>query len=741
MRPLHGFRPPPLHNLVNLANALVLKTHDRAADGAAAPAVRPVERRTIEVSTMQRDPGGVRTTTRALPFLVCALLVCGTVAMAGVVQGVVNDQEDRLLDQRAQAAGALVSTSFGGLTSTLPLLGALAQPGLGSPALFDGVAKQFARKGGAAGTAVRTNGRFVVQRSVGEGPAADAVLTGVRAALVARARTADGLVSTVQPQGGGRRLMFAVVSPSDPEVVVYAEFQFDPAALTKGSNDGPFSELEGAIYVGRTADADALLLSTTPLPLSGGPTATRTVDVGADPWLLVVTPKGPLVGGFAKSLPWLVLAFGLVTTLLVSLLAWSISRRRAYAMRVVDERTAELRTALAEQERLEEGQRIAREAAEEANRAKSDFLSRMSHELRTPLNAVLGFAQLLETEDLDEDGHDSVKQILRGGRHLLDLINEVLDITRIETGTFQLSPEPVLAEDILDDVLHLTAPLAQQQNIHLIRGSSTGSDLHVLADYQRLKQVLLNLISNAIKYNRPGGTVAISCEELPSSRMRLRVLDTGPGIRPEQRDLLFTLFERLGAEQTSIEGTGVGLALSRRLAEAMGGTVDVESTVGQGSTFWVELPIVEGPVERFERFNSSKQQPAVREIDEASSRAKVLYIEDNLLNLRLVKRILDDHPDIELITAMQGRLGFELAREHQPKLVLLDLHLSDIGGDEVLRQLRDDPQTSAIPVVVVSADATAGQMRRLLAEGASSYLTKPLDVQALRDLLDGVPTG
>jgi signal transduction histidine kinase len=680
---------------------------------------------------------------RSLPLLALALLVCCSLLLAGLVTRLVHVQERRLLDQRATAAGALVSSAFGSITTTLPMLGAMAQPGLGSPQLFDAVATGFTKNGGAVATASRQGDRFVVQEAVGKGIADDAPLTGPRAALAERATTASGLVSDLRRRDDHRLLMVAVVSPTSKDVVVFAEFPFDPAPLTTSAPDAPFHEINGAVYVGTKADASHLLLTTGPLPKPGTRVSTDRAKVGAEQWLVVVSAKGPLVGQFAHWLPWLVLAVGLISALLVALLIWTVSRRRAYALRLVDERTAELQAALAEQKRLQEGQRIAREAAEEANRAKSEFLSRMSHELRTPLNAVLGFAQLLETEDLDEDAHDSVKQILRGGRHLLDLINEVLDITRIETGTFQMSPEPVQAGEIVDDLLQLTSPLAEQQSIHLVRGSSTGRDQHVLADYQRLKQILLNLIGNAIKYNRPGGTVAVSCDLADQSRLRIKVHDTGPGIRPEDRELLFTLFERLGAEQTGVEGTGVGLALSRRLAEAMGGTVDVESAVGQGSTFWVELPIVEGPVERFERFNGNGQQPAIQdpELDLGIPRAKVLYIEDNMLNLRLVKRILDDHPDIELITAMQGRLGLELAREHQPKLVLLDLHLSDIGGDEVLRQLRDDPETSHIPVVVVSADATAGQMRRLLAEGASSYLTKPLDIQALRDVLAGVPTG
>ncbi|HEV7723102.1 MAG TPA: ATP-binding protein, partial [Iamia sp.] len=641
-------------------------------------------------------------------------------------------------DQQADAAEAVIGSSFSRLSSTLPLLGALAQPDFGSPVLFDTLAGSFAGDDGFAGVARVEDGTLVVQGGAGDGPEAGQELPEAWTDLVERAQAAEGLVAEVHETDGRRRLMLAVATPALADVVTVAELSFDVEQLDVGS-DGPFRELDGAIYVGPEAVREDLLMSTTDKAL-GDPVARRSVEVGAEPWLVVVSPKTSLVGGFAENLWWIVLGAGLLAALLVGLLLATILRRTSYARDLVDQRTAELRESLAEQERLQEGQRLARRAAEEANQAKDEFLSRMSHELRTPLNAVLGFAQLLELEDLDDDGRDSVTQILKGGRHLLDLINEVLDISRIETGTFQLSAEPVSVAAVVDDVLQLTAPLAAAQGIQLVGGAPPETATHVLADHQRLIQILLNLVGNAIKYNRPGGTVVVSSELAESSCVRIKVHDTGPGIRPEHRELLFTPFERLGAENTNVEGTGVGLALSRRLAEAMGGTIDVDSTIGQGSTFWVDLPVVEGPVERFERLNPDAR-PARPEVDAGAPRAKVLYIEDNQLNLRLVKRILDQHPGIELITAMQGRLGFELAREHQPKLVLLDLHLSDIGGDEVLRQMRDDPRTSAIPVVVLSADATPGQIRRLIAEGASSYLTKPLDVQALRQLLDEVPIG
>jgi signal transduction histidine kinase len=679
--------------------------------------------------------GESRLRRRALPVVVLVVLGACAIGTSAVVSGVVRDQERRLLDERTAEAGALMSTSLGSITSTLPILGAVVTT---SPQLFDELAARAVPPGrGWIGTASGTDGNLVVQSATGDGPAAGATVSGQRAALLSRARSAPGVVTDVFDEAGKRRLAFAVAAGPGRATIIAQEFAFDPRALEQQGTDSPFSELAAAVYASKTADADRLLFATTSdLPMTGQ-VARETVEMGADTWLLMAEARRPLVGAFAHRSPTYVLGVGLLGAVLLAALVDMITRRRAYAVALVDERTAELREALAAKELLEEGQRQAREAAEAANRSKSEFLSRMSHELRTPLNAVLGFAQLLEGEDLDPVDHDSVKQIIKGGRHLLDLINEVLDISRIESGTFQLSSEPVLASDVLADVFELTRPLAVQANIQLVTGATTnGSDKYVLADRQRLKQILLNLVSNAIKYNRPGGTVALSCETVESTRLRIKVRDTGPGIRPEHLDLLFTPFERLGAEHTAIEGSGIGLALSRRLAEALGGTLDVETVLGQGTTFWVELPVVEGPVERYERLNShdALAKPASR-----PSR-KILYIEDNISNLRLVERVLQRDGDVELVTAMQGRLGVELAREHQPAMILLDLHLPDVTGDEVLRQLRDDPHTSTIPVVVVSADATSRQIKRLLAEGASAYLTKPLDIAELRGLVDSLPT-
>jgi signal transduction histidine kinase/ActR/RegA family two-component response regulator len=389
-------------------------------------------------------------------------------------------------------------------------------------------------------------------------------------------------------------------------------------------------------------------------------------------------------------------------------------------------------TDITERKQAEEAMKMAKKEAERANRAKSDFLSRMSHDLRTPLNAVLGFAQLLDMDNLTADQRESVVQILEAGRHLLGLMNEVLDISRIESGHLSLSPEPVSVFDTIEQTVKLVRPLATPRRIEIDVLAQNGADPHVHADRQRLNQILLNFVSNAIKYNREGGRVTLWCSHAPGGRVRINVTDTGAGIRPEKLELLFKPFERLGADQTGIEGTGLGLALSRGLAEAMDGVVGVESTVDKGSTFWVELAGATAS-DTAAHAHAAPEHLAPRH----AAAGTVLYIEDNSSNVRLVERVLGQRrPGITLLTASDGETGIAMALQQNPGLIFLDLHLPDTPGEEVLRRLWADPRTRQIPVAVLSADATSNQSRRLLAAGAAAYLTKPLDVTRLLALLD-----
>jgi PAS domain S-box-containing protein len=386
-----------------------------------------------------------------------------------------------------------------------------------------------------------------------------------------------------------------------------------------------------------------------------------------------------------------------------------------------------------ERRRVEDALRTAREAAEAASRAKSEFLSRMSHELRTPLNAILGFGQLMELEASTPEQQENAIQILKGGRHLLALINEVLDITGIESGHLPMSTEPVLVNEVVSEVLDLMGPLAAARQIALSSDAASLATPFVHADRQRLKQVLLNLVANAVKYNHEGGTARIACGPADGGRVRIVIADSGPGIPAAKISRLFTPFDRLGTQQ-AVEGTGLGLALSKRLVEAMNGTIGVDTTVAAGSTFWVELPRAESPLVVLTRRNSS----ALAAPDARGPRGKILYVEDNLSNLTLMQRILARHDHVELIPAMSGGLALDLARQHQPDLILLDLHLPDIPGEEVLRELRLDAACGGIPVVVLSADATQNQIDRLIAGGALAYLTKPLDLKAFLTVLDEV---
>jgi PAS domain S-box-containing protein len=377
----------------------------------------------------------------------------------------------------------------------------------------------------------------------------------------------------------------------------------------------------------------------------------------------------------------------------------------------------------------------ARRAAEDASRAKSEFLSRMSHELRTPMNAILGFAQLLELshkEPLSASQQERVNQIVKGGQHLLELINEILDISRIEANRLHISPEPVSVRDSIQEVLDLTVPLAIQRHIQVVtKPTCLDANPFVKADRQRFKQVLLNLIGNAVKYNQDGGSVIITCQKTLPGRTRISIADTGPGIPAEQMGRLFKPFERLVSEQSNIEGTGLGLTLAKRLLELMEGQIGVDSVPGNGSTFWVELPTAENPVERL------LHATGVRDLAMMSTVAHtILYVEDNVANFELIRQVLADYSQIELLWASDAQAGFEIAATRQPSLILLDVHLGNSDGADLLQKLKRHQPTANIPVVVVSADATSGQAHRLTSLGAHSFMTKPLDVKRFVQMVD-----
>lgn len=374
---------------------------------------------------------------------------------------------------------------------------------------------------------------------------------------------------------------------------------------------------------------------------------------------------------------------------------------------------------------LEQALQKAKEDAEKADRAKSEFLSRMSHELRTPLNAILGFAQLLEMDELDADQDESVREIRRSGAHLLELIDEVLDISRIESGKGRLEIAPTSLLTVLDQSISMVKPLASEGGVVLDVDLPT-IDVYVSADAQRLKQVVLNLLSNAIKYNQPGGSVRTTIE-VSDGRVRVPVCDTGKGIAPEMTDRLFSPFDRLGAERSGTSGTGLGLVLSKKLVEAMDGSLEVSSEPGRGSTFTIDLPLAESP----QVDQNHKERPTTH------TDGCILYIEDDPANLRLVERLIGKHrPQTTLMTAMQGATGLDLARLHRPILILLDVNLADMDGGDVLLRLKDDPATRSIRVLMVSADASKEKTEAMLALGADGYLTKPLNVDLLLESID-----
>lgn len=387
------------------------------------------------------------------------------------------------------------------------------------------------------------------------------------------------------------------------------------------------------------------------------------------------------------------------------------------AQEVIRQSEQELRAAKDEAER-------ARNTADAANWQKSAFLASMSHELRTPMNSILGFSQLLQLESLGVEAKENVEHIYKSGKHLLKLINEVLDLSKIETGNIEMSMEIINVGDLLNEALDAIAPLAKRKEIKINYRQPVDA-LAIKADHDRLYQVVLNLISNAIKYNRPHGKVEIFAERC-GDNARINIVDTGIGMSSQNLERLFTPYTRFGPRH--IEGTGIGLTITKRLVEAMNGTIGVSSEANVGSTFWIEFSEIAG----LDRFATTNDNAPNAHVEELHLNGKVLYIEDSLDTQEMTRKALRHWPNLHLLIADEPHTGLKLAIEQLPGLILLDIALPDLDGFEVLKRLRSDPRTRHIPVVAVSANAMTDDIEKAKVAGFDSYLTKPVDIFSLR---------
>ncbi len=374
-------------------------------------------------------------------------------------------------------------------------------------------------------------------------------------------------------------------------------------------------------------------------------------------------------------------------------------------------------------------------AAEKANHAKTDFLSGMSHELRTPLNAILGFAQLMETGSPQPTPSQkrNLDQILKAGWYLLELINEILDLALIESGKVMLSREPVSVVEVMLECRAMIEPQAQKRGIRM---TFPRFDIprFVTADRTRVKQVLINLLFNAVKYNRPGGSVAVECDLSSPDSIRISVRDTGAGMDPDQVAQLFQPFNRLGKEAGAEEGTGIGLVVTKRLVELMGGAIGVESTVGVGSVFWIELSLTTPP--HLAAQETERTAPVRLQAPDRAPLRTLLYVEDNPANLELVEQLIARRPDLRMLSAADGNLGIEFARTYLPEVILMDIHLPGISGIEAMKILHADASTAHIPIIALSANAVPRDIERALEAGFFNYLTKPIKVTQFMDALD-----
>ena len=369
---------------------------------------------------------------------------------------------------------------------------------------------------------------------------------------------------------------------------------------------------------------------------------------------------------------------------------------------------------------------LARDKAIEASRAKSEFLSSMSHELRTPLNAIIGFTELLLTDQSDpltEIQQDSAQEIKKAGNHLLELINEVLDIARIESGKIELNLEPVELWPLLEDAINVTTPMAQQHDIKVdVTNKIQSETIIIQADQLRLKQVLINLLSNAIKYNQPEGRVLVRTELLDNDVIRIFVEDTGIGIMQSDLDKIFESFVRVGKKVADVEGTGVGLSLTKRIIESMEGSIGVDSKTGRGSSFWIDIPL---SLESRISIETPRTSTGIFGVIDNFNK-KILYIEDDQASSNLVTGVIEQKVFLDLITAATGQDGIDSALQQSPDLIIVDIGLPDMSGMDVLKTLRSNSATAHLPIIALSARASEKDIQEGLSAGFDSYLTKPV---------------